>query len=752
MLPRIDGELAGHVLLDAANWTEKAGSYSRAAALYAGAASAFPEFQELLLLKSAQVDLMHDAKTQEHLDMVRALTPRSILTEPIAQFADVQLDIFLKLYASSSELPPASLLKEAVLTRREPSCTALLTTYDAATLAKLAKLKPAPQDFDALVNTLHGHCEEHLEERSTIDALKIPVSASARTRRAHLLIGHVHFNATLEEIDRIKRADQSEKERCQTDFLKARATYRIRKTRSKAQALYENVASKCTSEASSLLRRKSLYAMGKRNFDTNKLDASAEHFRTLLLDYPKASHADDAILYLARIAREKGEVAREKELVALAIDNHPTGDMLFEIVWEHLEELVYTDAHQAFLDALAALKLPEHDEQYYSQGRLAYFKARALMNLGSKEDALTTWRETWLKYPFSFYGYLSYLRAVQGGIDQSKLALFPKTNPAADTQKPSEQGLPPITLGTEQDATLDAMHARLWPLSLPWLETPAGILARHDLFDFAARQEVAQQRAMSASSSPQTGESEEDDTEEGDEELSPSREALSSWRLAWLHHNAGHYHISHNIVRRQIPGRPWRFEDEVIQRRAWEIAWPMPYASPVEQAVTLENTQYRERDDETTRLLAAFPLSIMREESSFIEDIVSYAGALGLMQLMLATARDHDDDLDSNPVTKEELLTAKVNIRVGVDHLFALARRMNNHPVMMAAAYNAGAGAVRSWLKDPRSKEIGLWVEDIPYFQARNYSKRVLGSYIAYQWLLGHDSFDEVVANDATLE
>ena len=178
----------------------------------------------------------------------------------------------------------------------------------------------------------------------------------------------------------------------------------------------------------------------------------------------------------------------------------------------------------------------------------------------------------------------------------------------------------------------------------------------------------------------------------------------------------------------------------------------MPYASPVEQAVTLENTQYRERDDETTRLLAAFPLSIMREESSFIEDIVSYAGALGLMQLMLATARDHDDDLDSNPVTKEELLTAKVNIRVGVDHLFALARRMNNHPVMMAAAYNAGAGAVRSWLKDPRSKEIGLWVEDIPYFQARNYSKRVLGSYIAYQWLLGHDSFDEVVANDATLE
>jgi soluble lytic murein transglycosylase len=134
----------------------------------------------------------------------------------------------------------------------------------------------------------------------------------------------------------------------------------------------------------------------------------------------------------------------------------------------------------------------------------------------------------------------------------------------------------------------------------------------------------------------------------------------------------------------------------------------------------------------------------MREESSFIEDIESYAGALGLMQLMPRTALGHDDDIPGD-ATPDRLKTAEINVRVGADHLFWLAKNFDDHPVLIAAAYNAGSGALRKWIKRYPSDDIALFVEDIPPLQTRDYTKRVIGSYIAYRILNG-ESVDPRIA------
>ena len=130
--------------------------------------------------------------------------------------------------------------------------------------------------------------------------------------------------------------------------------------------------------------------------------------------------------------------------------------------------------------------------------------------------------------------------------------------------------------------------------------------------------------------------------------------------------------------------------------------------------------------------------------SSFIEDIESYAGALGLMQLMPRTALGHDNDIEGD-ATPDKLKTARVNVRVGVDHLHWLAKRFDGHPVLMVAAYNAGAGATGKWLRRQPNDDIALFVEDIPYLQTRNYTKRVIGSYLAYQWLRSVAGDDRVL-------
>lgn len=674
-----ENRVLGEALLSAARQTELAGSHERAAALYASAAAHQPDLNTLLLLRAGSN--MLQASTPPSPIMLTALLGEELLAPPHPELADVQLELTLAAYPE--RIPSGELLNAAIDIAREPTCTRLMMRYPTTDLRALHNSTPRPPNLPALLDTLHGHCEEDLEASSSIDALKLPVSASARTSRAALLIGHVHFNATLNEIRRIKRAAQTTDERCHTDFLKARATYRIRKTRKKAQALYQHVADSCTRPEQELWRRRSLYAMGKRMYNTGKPDSSRTHFTTLLTDYPNASHADDAIMYLARIARDANDQDTQLALMQRAVKDHASGDMLHEIVWEALEPLVREERDQEFLDALASLALPKRDDQYFSQGRLEYFKAVALKRLGKTEDALIDWSKLWKKYPFSFYGYLAWVRAIEGGIAPNDLKIA----------------------RTGDDLT--------WIFDEAWVSTPEGTLTRHGLFDWAAR-------------------------------YAPSKTPDDLWRLATLHHLAGHYPISHNIARRRIDGIPWNEGDEGRLAR-WHVTWPAPFVAPVVDAIDAERPQH----DASVMLHAAFPLSIMREESSFIPDIVSYAGALGLMQLMHATAKDHDNDLDEQPVTKAQLRTAEINVRVGVDHLYTLSERMGSHPVLMAASYNAGAGAVRKWLKAPRSRDIALWIEDVPYLQARDYTKRVIGSYVAYQWMLGADEFDINVGKDA---
>jgi soluble lytic murein transglycosylase len=121
-------------------------------------------------------------------------------------------------------------------------------------------------------------------------------------------------------------------------------------------------------------------------------------------------------------------------------------------------------------------------------------------------------------------------------------------------------------------------------------------------------------------------------------------------------------------------------------------------------------------------------LSIMREESRFDTNAVSEAGALGLMQLMPATARSiikirHND----------EIFDVEKNIVMGSSHLAYLIKRYQKLPLAIAA-YNAGENRVDSWLTQGYADE-DEFIDDIPFKETREYVKRVLKSYYIYKGL-----------------
>jgi soluble lytic murein transglycosylase len=131
-----------------------------------------------------------------------------------------------------------------------------------------------------------------------------------------------------------------------------------------------------------------------------------------------------------------------------------------------------------------------------------------------------------------------------------------------------------------------------------------------------------------------------------------------------------------------------------------------------------------------------FVYAIIRQESGFREDVVSVAGARGLMQVMPRTA-SVVSKMSKIPYTNhDELFLSQKNINIGIAYLQQLTKRFSNHPVLVAAAYNAGPGQVVYWLKNHPPKEIDLWIETLPWQETRNYLKNVMAFAVVYQYRL----------------
>jgi soluble lytic murein transglycosylase-like protein len=112
------------------------------------------------------------------------------------------------------------------------------------------------------------------------------------------------------------------------------------------------------------------------------------------------------------------------------------------------------------------------------------------------------------------------------------------------------------------------------------------------------------------------------------------------------------------------------------------------------------------------QLPEAFVRAVVRVESDFNPNVVSNAGAMGLMQLMPQTARS---------MGVRDPFDPRQNILGGTRYLRVLANSFNGDLVLTVAAYNAGGGAVTRYRGVP------------PYAETRRYVQRVLRHYYAYR-------------------
>ncbi len=122
-------------------------------------------------------------------------------------------------------------------------------------------------------------------------------------------------------------------------------------------------------------------------------------------------------------------------------------------------------------------------------------------------------------------------------------------------------------------------------------------------------------------------------------------------------------------------------------------------------------------------------LGVSKQESRFTPTVRSPVGAVGLMQLMPETAAE----LAGGPVTDAALEDPVRNASLGAQYLERMLRLGGGNPLLAAASYNAGPGAVAGWVTPLLRSAPELWVEAIPYPETRLYVKKVLGNTWSYQ-------------------
>jgi soluble lytic murein transglycosylase len=127
----------------------------------------------------------------------------------------------------------------------------------------------------------------------------------------------------------------------------------------------------------------------------------------------------------------------------------------------------------------------------------------------------------------------------------------------------------------------------------------------------------------------------------------------------------------------------------------------------------------------------AYVYGLIRQESRFVVDARSGAGAAGLMQIMPSTARWTAKKIGL-PYTPDLIADRDTNLKLGMAYLKLVLDDFSGSQALAAAAYNAGPGRPRKW-RDGPVLEAAIWAENIPFSETRDYVKKVIsnGSYYA---------------------
>jgi soluble lytic murein transglycosylase len=176
--------------------------------------------------------------------------------------------------------------------------------------------------------------------------------------------------------------------------------------------------------------------------------------------------------------------------------------------------------------------------------------------------------------------------------------------------------------------------------------------------------------------------------------------------------------------------------------RTGALARKLP-VSPIDYLLQAYSRPFAQAIDAAAQSESIDPLlliALVREESTFDPEIVSWAGATGLGQLMPATAIGAYADLfGGKRLDITQLIQPDLNLKLAAHVLHDGLRAFRGIVPLGLGAYNGGHGLIRKVLPKEGSLPFDEWIETVRVRETRNYMKRVVESWGVYRWLYTQD-------------
>ncbi len=476
----------------------------------------------------------------------------------------------------------------------------------------------------------------------------------------------------------LRRKKLAKKLRCMASYRMARSVFKQRQ-RARAEPMYRKAAAACRAAGLTDMVVKSLYSGARGLSRGRKFRKAIARYGLIEKEFSKHSYADDARLRAAEVYVEMGNKRAARKLLATIPSRYPDGDMIREALWR-----LARDAYQArrykkatrYLDRI--IKRLGRATIYYAHGRALYWKARIQQKRKRSAAARKLYARCIREYPLSYYALQSFNRLREG--HRATFAKLVKKHIDGTGLKPGRW-------------TFAARALFAKPSFLRGVE-----LARLGFGNDAARELAAAGIKIKKGVKPE-----------------------DMWLAAVLYDRAGIWRNSHQVPRSKDMRYRWKYPLGENYRR-WTISYPRAFWPLVQVNARAAGIPWQ------------MVLAVMREESGFNPTVESYANAVGLMQLIMPTARAAGKRFGIT-ISRKVLHDPAVNIKLGATYLGSLHRLFSGVLPLAINGYNAGGGAPKKWIKRFGKIPLDEFLERVPYDQTRRYTKRVLASLFIYSTL-----------------
>jgi soluble lytic murein transglycosylase len=391
---------------------------------------------------------------------------------------------------------------------------------------------------------------------------------------------------------------------------------------------------------------------------------------------PEAAQANEASYWLAKSLDKNGKTDQAYELL-LRLAQTPQGSV----------------AEEALLDA-AYLK---RYQQKWGEA-LQLFQRFLASHPDPVKSGGVFWEAAWVSYQFRDYqGAAGYLKKLAANPELREKALYWLGKALSNSGDPAGAQSAYASLADEFPFGYYALICNRWcelgafpvpPKNLSEaLPMPAGFEREKALISFGLFDEAAR-------------------------ELTAGRKSRNPLGIARLFLEMDNFNGALHAVAKE---NPRRMEKESAS--VWGINYPLAFREEVAKNAL------------ATAIPESLIYAIMRTESNYSPSALSPVGAVGLMQIMPATAEAISRG-DSARLTRPE-----INIRLGAKYLRDQMATYARSIPLTAAAYNAGPANVKRWQKSLAGLPQDEFIESIPFRETREYVKKVVSTMELYQRL-----------------